>query len=618
MTTSKYDYWKRRKVPYIKPLPLFGNYYDYIMMREHAPVVTHRICEQFPGAELVGAFYGTQPSLILRDPGLIKTVLTKDFYYFNSREVADYTKREPLTQNMFFTHGDRWRVIRQNLTPLFTSAKMRNMFHLIEKCTRQLEEMLEYETAESPVAEARSLMARYTMDCISSCAFGVETNTMKKTDAVNPFCLIGEQIFENSTNRGVKLFARAMWPSLFYALRNKVFPDEIVHFFKGLLLNVFESRQQKPSNRNDFVDLILNLKRNRYMVGDSIRNLKTGGEERVRLELDDDLMTGQCVLFFAAGYETSATTLSFTLYQMAMNPAVQARVVAEIDGYLQKHDGKVAYECVKELPYVEACVRETLRMYPVLGVITRELVEDYTLPSGVHLDKGLRVHIPIYHLHNSAENFPEPQEYRPERFLGNEKDNIKPFTYLPFGEGPRICIGIRFAWMQIMAGLVTLFSKYRVEAAKETPVDIKFDPTAFVTNPIGKLSLNVIYRISSGKCENVTGTLTTPAVLTSVGRPLTWPDLDTVGPSDLGLGTAPSDRVAKLGNGRAIPEGCTKTNHSGIQRTSLSIRAANLSMYEFHCICNECTLHPSLSPRWPLLGRMREDTPASYHELRRL
>lgn len=441
LATSKFDYWKVRNVPHLKPVPFFGNYYDYITLKEYAPLVTHKICMQFPEAKVVGAFYGTQPSLILQDPDMVKTVLSKDFYYFNSREVAEYTARELITQNMFFTYGDRWRVLRQNLTPLFTSAKMRNMFYLIEKCNHQLEAMLEEETSDSPIVEARSLMARYTMDCIVSCAFGVETNTMKKTDSPNPFSLVGEKIFENSINRGIRNYSRAMWPRVFYSLGCQMFPDEIAHFFKNLLLDVFASRQHKPSNRNDFVDLVLNLKLNEYVVGDSITNMKTGGEEKVRLEVNDDLLSAQCVMFFAAGYETSATTLSFTLYQLAKNPAVQERVVAEIDEYLRKNEGKVSYESAKSLPYVEACVRETLRLYPGLGVITRELVEDYTLPNGVRLDKGLRVHIPIYHLHHSPDNFPEPEKYRPERFLGAEKENIKPFTYIPFGEGPRICIG---------------------------------------------------------------------------------------------------------------------------------------------------------------------------------
>ncbi|CAK1590567.1 unnamed protein product [Parnassius mnemosyne] len=494
LSTKKFNYWKVRNVPYLKPLPFFGNYRDFILLKEWGPLITHRICKELPKEPLIGAFYGTEPLLIVQDPEIIKLVTTKDFYYFNSREVADYTDKEILTQNLFFTYGDKWKVIRQNLTPLFTSAKMKNMFYLIEKCARTFEMMLDEESTTSPVMDVRSITARYTMDCIGSCAFGVETNTMKKHDTPNPYRILGDKIFENSSARGIKLYSRAMWPAVFYSLGYQLFPNEITSFFKKLLIGVFESRQYKPSNRNDFVDLVLNLKQNQFVTGDSITNLKTGEGKKVHLKVNDDMLSGQCVMFFAAGYETSATTLSFTLYELAKNQEAQLKAIAEVDEYLHRHGGKIEYDCVNELPYVEACTEEALRLYPVLSTITRELVEDYTLPSGLRLDKGMRVHIPVYRLHHNPEHFPNPEKFLPERFLANESETIKPFTYIPFGVGQRICIGMRFAKMQMLAGLVALFRNYRVETAIDTPDEIKFDPTGIVTQPRTKINLKFVRR----------------------------------------------------------------------------------------------------------------------------
>ncbi|XP_072934645.1 cytochrome P450 6B7-like [Epargyreus clarus] len=491
----KFDYWEKRGVPFIKPLPFFGNFKDYILQKKFEGYIAQELCQAFPDAPYVGAFFGTEPMLLVQDPELIKRVIAKDFYYFNGRAVSKYTHKEPFTQSLFFTSGDQWKVMRQNLTPLFSSAKMKNMFYLIENSTTSLSECLAKKTRKSSTIEVRSLMSRYTMDCIGSCAFGVNTNTLTHEDTSNPFFEMGNNIFETSRNRHLRVIGRLMWPAIFYGFGSKTFPTEISAFFKNLLLGVFETRQYKQTARHDFVDLILNLKENKYITGDSIHNLKTSEGKKIQLEANDDWLVGQCIGIFGAGFETSSTTLSFTLYELAKNQEAQTRAMVEIDEYLNKHEGKICYESISELPYLEACISEALRLYPVLGVISREVMEDYTFPTGLKLEKGLRVHIPAYHLHHNPDFFPEPEQYRPERFLPEEKDNIKPYTLLSFGEGPRICIGMRFAKMQIIPGLVTILKKYRVELAEDTPMRMELEPAAIATKPQGEIHLKFIPRM---------------------------------------------------------------------------------------------------------------------------
>ncbi|CAH4028006.1 unnamed protein product [Pieris brassicae] len=322
---------------------------------------------------------------------------------------------------------------------------MKKMFYLIEECSDNLDKVL-VDLSKQPSVEVRALMSRFTIDCIGSCAFGVNTKAMKLDDGSNPFVKIGQKIFDASNIRGFKVVSRVIWPSIFYNLGFKAFPSEIPEFFSKLLTNVFEQRQYKNLGRHDFVDLVLGLRNDKFITGDSISNLKSE-KKKITLEVDHDLLTAQCMLFFAAGFETSATTLSFMLFEMAKNPEIQKRVLHEVDDYFSKND-KLSYECVSETPFLDACINETLRLYPVVGVLTRELVEYYKLPSGVLLNKGMRIHIPVQHTQRNSEHFPDPDVFRPERFMGDEKENIKPFTYMPFGEGPRTCIRMRFAKMQ--------------------------------------------------------------------------------------------------------------------------------------------------------------------------
>ncbi|CAK1541468.1 unnamed protein product [Leptosia nina] len=491
LSKHKFDYWKVRNVPYPEPIPLFGNYKQYILLKKFITEVVDKLCEKFPKEPYFGAFLGTEPTLIVQDPDYIKLMLTKDFYYFSSREIAEHSHREILTRNIFFTSGDRWKILRQNVTPLFSLAKMKKMFYLIDDCTKSFERVLD-DITKQPSVEVRNLMSRYTIDCIGSCAFGVNAKAMNLEDTNNPFVKIGQKIFENTNYRGFKVVSRVIWPSIFYNLGLKAFPSEIPAFFDNLLKNVFQQRQYTNSGRHDFVDLLLDLKANKFITGDSINNLK-GEAKKTSMEVDDELLSAQCMLFFAAGFETSATTLSFLLFELAKHPEIQKRALEEVDNYFKKHD-KLAYECVAETPFIDACINETLRIYPVVGVLTREVVDDYKLSSGVLLNKGLRIHIPVHKIQNDPEFFPYPEEFRPERFMGAEKENIRPFTYMPFGEGPRTCIGMRFAKMQIIAGLLAMLKKTRIELADDTKMDVEYEPRALTTQPSHGINLKFIRR----------------------------------------------------------------------------------------------------------------------------
>ncbi|XP_053617325.1 cytochrome P450 6B5-like isoform X1 [Plodia interpunctella] len=493
LSKRKFNYWKDRNVPYLEPIPILGNYGPFIFQKKYSGKMVQRICRKLPNKPYFGVFYGTEPTLMVQDPDIIKTVMTKDFYYFSSREISKYTYKEIISQSLFDTYGDRWKVLRQNMTPLFSSSKLKNMFYLIEHCSHVFEDMLDKELKVDNVQAVRPLIARFTMDCIGTCAFGVETKTMAQDSEENVFVKMGNEIFLESYWRGFTQVIRSIWPALFYGLGGRSYPEEVDVFFSNLLTGVFAERDYKPTNRKDFVDLILNWKTANCITGDSMDNLKSDGK-KVSLEVDDEILVAQCTIFFAAGFETSSTTLQYTLFELAKNTEAQNRVIEEIDEYLLRHKNKLGYECITELPYTEACFDEALRLYPVLGMLTREVFEDYTLPCGAAIEKGIRVHIPVYHLHHNPDFFPEPEVFRPERFYGEEKRNIIPYTYMPFGEGPRLCIGMRFAKMQMFAGIVTLLKKYRVELAAGTPRALEFTPTTIVTQPKQLIKLKFIER----------------------------------------------------------------------------------------------------------------------------
>ncbi|XP_050353000.1 cytochrome P450 6B2-like [Nymphalis io] len=486
LLTKKHDYWKKKNVPYINPRLIFGNFRDFILFKKTPSSILREICDQFPDEPYVGVFYGTAPALVVKDPKILKLVLTQDFYYFNGRENTDHANREPITTNLFSNGGDHWKVLRQNLTPLFTSAKLKYMFPTINECAEEMETYLKDEIQISGNINIKSLFARYSMECIIRCVFGLKANTMKRDKAINPFVTIGEAIVASSTTAGLKNIGRAMWPDLFYALGFQMFDDRIEKFFGHLFRETRKNRSTETTLKKDFVDLILGWEKQQYITGDSFSNNQTNDKKIERIEVNEDLLVAQCTLFFAAGFETTSSTINYLLYELAKNKQAQERLIEEVDAYFKKH-GDIKYECITELPYIEACIEEALRLYPVLPVITREVMNSYTLPTGLRLQKGDRVHIPIDYIHRQPENFPDPTVYRPERFFGDEKKKIKPYTYMPFGEGPRVCIGARFARMVMYAGLLTIFRKYRTELGDNMPDTLEFKPVS----PVLQATINM-------------------------------------------------------------------------------------------------------------------------------
>lgn len=447
--TRKYNYWSKKKVPHLNPLLLFGNYKDLILLKTPKQLVAQEICQKFPDEPYIGTYFGTEPALLVQDPDILKLILTQDFYYFNGREVSDHVKKETVTRNLFFYGGDDWKILRQNLTPLFTTSKMKNMFPLIIDCANNLKTTIEIEREKSQKLDAKSFLSKYTVDCITNCAFGFNANTMTSCDPNNIFVNMGKSIVDNTTSRGLKNIFHAMWPQLFYGIKLNLFDTALSTFFHNLLIDIFNTRLNTKSSRNDFVDLILSWKKREFLIGDSLSNIKTGKKNTVHMKVTDELLVSQCVLMFGGGFETTSNTLMFFLYEIAKHQEVQTKLIEEIDAYFEKHNGIIEYECTTEMPYLESCIDETMRLYPVFGILMREVMSDYVFPTGLSLKKGDRIHIPVYHLHHNPKNFPNPKEFRPERFFKDEKNNIKPYTYLPFGEGFRRCIGTYHSYLII-------------------------------------------------------------------------------------------------------------------------------------------------------------------------
>ncbi|CAH2061690.1 unnamed protein product, partial [Iphiclides podalirius] len=174
--TRTFSYWKRRNVPGPRPLPLFGNLMDSALRKKNIGMVFKEIYDQFPDEKVVGIYRMTTPSLLLRDLELIKHVLIKDFDCFSDRGLS--LSEKGLSNNLFFSTSDKWRVLRNRFTPIFTSGKLKNMIYLLEQRGDKFVDYLEDQCMKKSEFEVHALLQRYTMATISACAFGLDLDTL--------------------------------------------------------------------------------------------------------------------------------------------------------------------------------------------------------------------------------------------------------------------------------------------------------------------------------------------------------------------------------------------------------------------------------------------------------
>nr|XP_017007361.2 LOW QUALITY PROTEIN: probable cytochrome P450 6a14 [Drosophila takahashii] len=465
-----YSYWARKGIPYETPLPLVGNMKG-IGSKYHFRDINQRIYDQFKGkTPLAGMFTFLQRTVVIMDLDLIKQVLIKDFNYFQDRGAFNNPRDDPLTGHLFSLEGEEWRAMRQKLTPVFTSGKIKQMSEIVVKVGDLLVDSMDKTVKTAKVdhgdVEIKDICARFTTDVIGSCAFGLECNSLQDPNA--EFRAKGRMIFER--RRHPKLIQAFLFTNAKLAkkLRMKIFPDDVTEFFMSAVRNTVDYRLKNNIKRNDFIDQLIELRaENEEAAG-------KGNGIDLSKGLTLEQMAAQAFVFFVAGFETSSSTMSFCLYELALNQDIQKRVREEIEKVLSNTEGgEITYDALAEMTYLDQVLAETLRKYPILPLLTRETNREYKVPNtSFILDKDTRVSIPVHNIHHDPEIYPQPEKFDPSRFEPEAVNIRHPMAYLPFGDGPRNCIGLRFGKIQSKIGLAVLLRRFKFGVSKRTEIPL--------------------------------------------------------------------------------------------------------------------------------------------------
>lgn len=466
---TTFNYWKIRGVKGPRPLPLFGNVMDIMLRKKIMAEYLIELCKTYKNEPYIGIFIRSTPILVLKDPQLIKSVLIKDFSYFPQRHLSVTEKVEPLSQHLFHLEADKWKPLRNKLTPAFTSGKLKEMFPLIKECANHLEQYLE-KMPNNNIVEIYELMGRFTTDVIGNCAFGIEMNAL--ADDNSEFRRMGREIFRSGLKRDLREGLRTSFPKLYNQLSFLFDYSHLTSFFLNIVKETMEYRKKHKYIRHDFINILMELREQPHKLGEEV-------------ELTDSLCAAQAYLFFGAGFESSAWTMSNVLYELAQNKDIQDRVRQEIEEVFEKNEGTILYESVNTMKYLHAVFQETLRKHsPVWGLFRKCVAPSYTFPgTDLTIQKDQKIFIPIYGMHHNPEIHPKPLVFDPERFLSGNNSAINDSTYFPFGRGPRSCIGERFAIVQSKVGLASFLKNHKVDVCDKTEIPYPIRQSAFLVHP---------------------------------------------------------------------------------------------------------------------------------------
>nr|QEL53085.1 cytochrome P450 CYP9A104 [Mythimna separata] len=456
--TQMNQFFKRRGVKHFPGVPFFGNMYDTTFLKKHFLDEIQVIHDAFPDEKYVGFMEFTMPVLLIRDPELIKSITVKDFDHFTDHREFFSEEADPLfAGSLLLMKGERWREMRTTLSPAFTASKMKLMLPLIVENSDNIIQYLH--DHQSEIIEVDDLMRRYTNDVIASAGFGLKINSLEDRD--NEFFKIGNNVLNFNLKQRVLFIVSTLFPNLTKKLGVRLFPEKTYNFFKNIVTSTMEYRTRENVERPDMIQLLMEAK------GD----------------WSPDEITGQVFIFFAAGFDTTASVLVMAIHELAINPEVQERLYQECRQL--KEDKGLTFDSLSELKYLDSVLNETLRKWSPAIFMDRTCVKTYELPppreggQSYTLKPGDVIYNMVNTIHMDPNHYPDPHKFDPERFSEENKHKIKPCTFSPFGGGPRLCIGMRFAMMELKVLIFQIMLNFTIVKTEKTMDPIKLKPHSF-------------------------------------------------------------------------------------------------------------------------------------------
>ncbi|KAF2899557.1 hypothetical protein ILUMI_06631 [Ignelater luminosus] len=482
-------YWEERGIPTLKAWPYFGHTISVMFQTRAMALVLDDTYNAFPEQRYVGFYNLSGPMLIIRDLELSKQILVKEFETFPEHRTLIPEDADPLwSKNLFAMRGgEKWQHLRSTLSPAFTSSKMRMMFELMKECSQQFSNYYSKQGGTVTV-ELKDAFSRFTNDVIATTAFGITCDSLENRE--NEFYIMGGKVTDFSGLKGLVFALNALSPTIANILKVPVFAKPVGNFFKSIIKDTIQLREEKGIVRPDMIHLLMEARKGN-LKNEEQKSENNKNEKKPKPKITDEDITAQALIFFFAGFDTASTMMSYAAYELAVNPDVQDKLRKEVDEALKKSNGDITYEVLMGMKYLDMVVAETLRKWPPFVLVDRRAVKPFRIEPEKPGEKAFVVEpgticaFPVYSIQRNPDYFPNPDKFDPERFNEENKANINPFSYLVFGMGPRNCIGARFALLEGKLIIAEIIRKFEIVPVEKTQIPLVLSNKQFNLMPDG-------------------------------------------------------------------------------------------------------------------------------------
>lgn len=423
-----------KQVPGPKEVPLLGN----LMEMGSKPHEFFAQCAKKYGRVVRIRLEKDRDTYLLNHPEDIQFVLSNTQKLFVKGYSRDRILSLVLGNGLLTSEGDFWLRQRRMSQPAFHKHRIEGYAETMAQYARS---MLE-EWEDGGTLDVHEEMMRCTMNIVAKTLFDIELDESKYTGA-NDVGKALDQVLREYVNQYTSV-TRLLLERLPFSVPlpgNKRLQESVARLDR-LIYEMIERRKDDRQDRGDLLTMLVSAQDDE-------------GKGMTPEQVRDEAMT-----LFLAGHETTANVLSWTLFLLARHPDIQGRLAAELGGVLRGKTPGIAD--MPQLPYTRAVINESMRLYPPAWYISREPVEDVTI-GGYRLPAGCEVAMSQWVMHRSADYFPDPDAYVPERWSAGFEKSLPDYVYFPFGAGPRVCIGNNFALMEATLVLASTVQAFVVE-----------------------------------------------------------------------------------------------------------------------------------------------------------
>lgn len=402
------------------------------------------------------------PLVIANDPGLIRHVLVDNAKNYKMATVRQMILRPILRDGLLTAEGDVWKRSRKAMAPVFTP---RHIFGFAQPMlARTLDFVKRYDDVSGTVDVAHD-MTMLTYEILAETLFSGEI-----AGEAGSFAHEIDRLFETMGRVDpLDLLRAPEWLPRLTRIRGR----KTMAYFREIVTDTVAMRSEKLARNpdgapEDFLTLLLRAE---------------GPDGLSRQEIEDNIIT-----FIGAGHETTARALGWTIYCLAEATWERDRVEQEIDEVLAREPDPVKW--LDAMPYTRAAFEEALRLYPPAPSINREPIAEDEY-RGFKIPRKAQVLVMPWTVHRHRKLWDRPEAFMPERFHPENRDKIDRYQYLPFGAGPRVCIGMSFAMQEAIIALAILLSRFRFDTVAETK---PWPVQKLTTQPQGGLPMRVTRR----------------------------------------------------------------------------------------------------------------------------